>query len=106
MAQKLSDALVGKLPSPACGYKIYYDVGCAGFGVRVTAGGAKSFVLNYRIGRRERRCTIGSTDTWKVAAAPKVAREMKRKLHDKIDPLPHRDPKPLPPMYYHFLQDP
>ena len=35
------------LPAPERGNRIAYDDGVAGFGLRVTAAGVKSFVLNY-----------------------------------------------------------
>ena len=48
MANELSANVIRKLPTPATGNKIYYDSDVAGFGLRVTAGGARSFVLNFR----------------------------------------------------------
>ncbi len=54
---------------PASGYRILFDDKIAGFGVRVTAAGAKSFVLNYRVGGDKRRHTIGSWPKWTADAA-------------------------------------
>jgi integrase len=56
--------------------------------VRVTAGGARSFILNYvtRAGR-ERRYTIGSAEYWQTTAARQKARELKRLIEDGGDPL-------------------
>ena len=45
---KLTDAAVKSLPAPAHGNKIHYDSELAGFGVRVTEAGAKSYIFNYR----------------------------------------------------------
>jgi integrase len=83
----LTDAVVKRFPLPAKGSKITYD-DVRGFGVRVTAGGARSFILNYvtRAGR-ERRTTIGSFPNWTVAAAREKARELKRLIEDGGDPL-------------------
>ncbi len=50
MALALSDKIVRELPLPATGNRIVYDVDPKGFGIRLTAGGSRSFVLNYRIG--------------------------------------------------------
>ena len=50
MAQKLTDAIVKALAVPPSGEKITYDEAVKGFGIRVTAAGARSFVLNYRTG--------------------------------------------------------
>jgi integrase len=78
------------LPLPASGNKIYYDHNIKGFGVRVTAAGARSFILNYRIGRRERRLTIGSFPDWSLSSAAKAAKELKQKIDSGIDPLAER----------------
>jgi hypothetical protein len=47
MAQKLTDKAVKTLAAPPKGNRITYDTDVSGFGVRVTAAGARSFVLNY-----------------------------------------------------------
>jgi len=61
MAERLTDSLVRRLPLPASGNRIIYDSEVPGFGIRITAKGARSFVLNYRTKAtgRERRYTIG-----------------------------------------------
>jgi integrase len=61
-----------------------------GFGLRVTAAAARSFVLNYRIAARERRYTIGSYPDWSVAAAREQAKELKRKVDIGHDPMGRR----------------
>ena len=50
MAQKLTDGAVRALPGPAASMRITWDSEVRGFGCRVTKGGAKAFVLNYRHG--------------------------------------------------------
>ena len=88
MASKLSDAVVRALPPPAKGERIFYDDAVRGFGVRVTAAGARSFLLNYRtrLGR-ERRYTIGAFPAWKTGAARTEAAELKRRIGQGGDPL-------------------
>ena len=96
MAQLLDDKVVGGLPAPATGNKITYDSEVKGFGVRVTAAGAKSFILNYRSGGRERRITIGSHPEWKVAGtkakpgARDHAKALKRRIDLGEDPMGER----------------
>jgi integrase len=88
MAQKLSDNIVKRLSAPQTGNKVYYDSEEAGFGARVTAAGARSFILNYRtrIGR-ERRYTIGGFPSWGTAAARAEAKALKRRIDRGEDPL-------------------
>jgi integrase len=88
MASKLTDAVVKALPLPAKGSRIFYDAVAKGFGVRVTAAGARSFILNYRtrLGR-ERRFTIGSFPDWKTGGARMEAAELKRQIDRGGDPL-------------------
>jgi integrase len=95
MPQRLTDKIVAKLPAPATGNKKYYDAPNAkgngwtpGFGCRVTAAGAKSFILSYRTrAGRSRRFTIGGWPTWSLAAARDEAAKLKRKIDQGEDPL-------------------
>jgi integrase len=90
MAEKITDQLVKRLPSPPDGNKITYDGEIKGFGVRTTAGGAKAFILNYRASGRERRLTIGAYPDWSVAAARERAKELKREVDLGRDPMGER----------------
>jgi integrase len=89
-AGRLTDALVAALPAPAAGNKIRYDMEIKGFGVRVTAAGAKSFILNYRAGGRERRITIGSYPDWPTDKARDEAAALKRRVDLGDDPMAER----------------
>jgi integrase len=93
-SDKLSDAIVRDLTPPATGNKIHYDKGpdaVRGFGVRITASGQRSFVLNYVAAGRERRMTIGAYPAWKVAAARKEAMQLRQDIDRGIDPLADRN---------------
>jgi integrase len=80
---------VKQLPAPERGNRIYYDLVVHGFGARVTAAGARSFVLNYRTRAtsRERRYTIGSFPLWTTARARKEAKCLKQEIDAGYDPL-------------------
>jgi integrase len=89
MAQRLTDKVVRGLPAPATGNRITYDNTIRGFGCRVTAAGARAFIVNYR--RKadgvERRITIGSYPDWSVEGAREKAKELKRHVDEGRDPL-------------------
>ena len=72
-----TDRAVKALQAPERGNRTAWDSELRGFGVRTTAAGAKSFVLNYRSGGRERRLTIGSYPDWPLAKAREQARALK-----------------------------
>ena len=58
---RLTHELVRDVEAPEAGAITYWDNDSKvpGFGVRIYAGGSKSFFLNYRFDGRERRYTIG-----------------------------------------------
>jgi integrase len=86
--QRLTDAMIKRLKPPATSNRITYDGDVSGFGVRVTAGDFRSFILNYRTrAGRERRYTIGEFPNWRTTAAREKARELKKLIDDGSDPL-------------------
>lgn len=89
MARKLTDILIRRLPAPSKGNKIHYEGGdVAGFGIRVTTGGAAAFILNYRTrGGRERRITIGRHPIWSATAARAEAKRLRHLIDQGGDPL-------------------
>jgi len=86
--KRLTDAIVRRLPLPQQGKRITIDADVPGFGARVTANGARSFILRYttRAGR-ERTFTIGDASVWRTTDARDKARELRREIEDGGDPL-------------------
>ena len=86
--ERLTDASVRRLPAPGTGKRITPDSEVPGFGIRITAHGARSYVLRYttRVGR-ERTYTIGDATVWRCTAARDKARELRREIEDGGDPL-------------------
>ena len=77
-----------RLPAPKQGKTITVDADVPGFGIRITANGARSYVLRYttRAGR-ERTYTIGDATIWRTTYARDKARELRREIEDGGDPL-------------------
>jgi integrase len=99
---KLSEETIKRLPVPAKGNHVTYFAGAAiqgakaprGFGVRVTAAGARAFVLNYRLRGREHRFTIGAWPDWSALKAVREAHGLRQRVDRGENPLEDRA---LPP---------
>ena len=102
MPTKLNEQVVRSLPAPKSGNKVWYFPGATlqgkqaprGFGVRVTAGGARSFVMNFRVKGREHRYTIGAFPDWSVVRAVREARTLRERIDRGENPLDARKPVP------------
>lgn len=90
MTERLTENLVRKALAPTRGQTLLWDGEIKGFALRVTSGGAKSFVLDYRAQGRQRRFTIGSFPDWSVQAARQAAKELKREVDAGRDPMADR----------------
>lgn len=90
MSERLSDATARKALPPARGQTFIWDSEIKGFALRITARGAKSFVLDYRVNGRQRRITLGNYPDWTVQAARASAKSMKRDIDLGQDPMGER----------------
>jgi integrase len=86
----ITDRAVKALRPPASGNRIYYDREVRCFGVRITANGAVSFVLNYTVGGRRRRYTMANYPDKGVAWARGEAIRLRGIVRDNVDPLEQR----------------
>ena len=96
---KLNENAVRKLPLPTAGYILFRDDELTGFAVRVTAGGAKSFVLGYSVDGRERRMTIGKYPAWSATAARQRVKELRQQIDRGIDPLGEKQQRRKAPTF-------
>ena len=84
----LTDAKLKALEAPAKGQRVVFDDhkdAPAGFGVRITPKGKRSFVLRYLHQGKDRSITIGEHGTWTLAAARKTAAELRREIDAGTD---------------------
>src|SRR5512134_226945 len=70
---------------------IAWDNDIPGFGVRVMPSGRKSFVLQYRAGRRSRRMVLGYVNVVTPEQARAMAIQHLAALRQGVDPLGERD---------------
>ena len=89
-ARRITETLAKGVAPPASGHTIIYDTDLKGFGLRITAKGARAFVLNYRSAGIERRLTIGRYPEWSASAARKEAENRKRQIDLGDDPMARR----------------
>jgi len=111
--ERLSEETIKRLPIPAAGNSITYFAGAMtqgakaprGFGVRVTAAGARAFVLNYRLRGREHRFTIGAWPDWSALKAVREARNLRQRIDRGENPLEDRTPSPATATVASILDD-
>lgn len=115
---KLNEETIRGLQPPPKGNRIDYFAGHTlqgltaprGFGVRITATGARAFILNYRTkgapatdgkpreGSKERRYTIGAWPDWTAIRAIKEARRIRELIDKGADPVSDRREAMAPPL--------
>ena len=98
----LSEDILRRLAVSGKGNCVIYFAGATiqgakaprGFGVRVTAAGARAFVLNYRLRGREHRFTIGAWPDWSALKAVREARNLRQRIDRGENPIDDRAPSP------------
>ena len=86
LTRKLIEGLLPRV-TEAC----VWDTGVKGFGVRVRPSGAKTYVLMYRVGGKQRKHTLGTVSpAYPLEEARQRAAEMVRGLRDGHDPQVHK----------------
>jgi len=85
---KLTKTNIDRVRKPGTGTILYIDTETKGFGLRVTASGAASFIVQRMIAGtgKEKRITIGEYGAWTVDEARTAAEDYIRKMKLGIDP--------------------
>ena len=65
---------------------LIFDQDLPGFGLRVRVGGKRTWIAQYRLGTKQRRVTLGTTETLEPEEAHKRAREALAKVSLGADP--------------------
>lgn len=85
-AEILSAKLIERLKAPATGQIEIFDSTLPGFGIRVSKGGRKAWVLLYRSHGRKRRFTLGSYPALSLSDARTAARAAIQAVQRGDDP--------------------
>ncbi len=84
---KLTKTTLAKIEPPATGQRFVRDTDLKGFGVRVTAKGHKSFILEKRINGRVKRITLGRDTELTVSQARTRAQQLLGQIAMGEDPV-------------------
>lgn len=84
---KLTKSVVDRAAPPASGQTFIRDSVLQGFALRITASGAKSFVVEVRVDGRVRRKTLGRYGALTVEAARRQAQQFLGKVATGVDPV-------------------
>lgn len=69
---------------------IVFDDALPGFGVRIRAGGKRTWIAQYRMGTKQRRVTLGTVDAVELDEARRRARNALAQAHLGTDPQAER----------------
>ena len=69
---------------------IHWDAKTPGFGMRVTATGARSYIFESRLFGNTIRTTVGDARAWELSKARAEATRLKNLIDNGIDPREHR----------------
>ncbi len=78
---------------PGSSDRIIFDDALPGFGVRLRGGGKKTWIVQYRVGAKQRRLTLGSLNSLDLDAAQREARRALAKVGLAVDPQAEKDKK-------------
>jgi integrase len=99
MRKVLTEAVVRGAKPPETGQYDVWDARHPGFGLRVSYGGAKTFVLLYRQNGIKHRLTLGKWPAMSLADAHRAARKRGGEIADGKDPAGERTAAKLAPTF-------
>ena len=92
MAKKLTQRYIDSLEPPESSWRAWFDSEVGGFGIRITSGGSRSFIYQYRnASGRKRRITLGGYPGMTPTAAREKALRYRERIRDGKDPLAEKE---------------
>lgn len=104
MRVKLTDRVVKACEAPNAGVVKLWDSEVPGFICRVSAGGTKAFLFDYRLGRQRRQFQIGRFPSWSALRARKRAQALRVSVDQGRDPAAERSADREAPLMTDLLQ--
>ncbi|WP_376695370.1 tyrosine-type recombinase/integrase [Wenzhouxiangella sp. EGI_FJ10305] len=83
---RINSTAIKKITPPDSGYRLYWDSDLRGFGLRVTAAGAMSYIAEARVNGKTRRVTVGRHGTYTPDQARKMAKTELGDMAKGVDP--------------------
>ncbi len=83
----MTQARIKALQPPESGQPVVYDKQIPNLGIRLSPGGAKTFIVYRKINGRPRRITLGRFPTLTVEEARRQAQKAMGKIADGVDPV-------------------
>ena len=84
---RLTKANIERLALPAgVNDRIVFDAALPGFGLRLRDGGKRTWIVQYRVGTKQRRVTLGTVETLNADEARKRAKSALSTVHLGHDP--------------------
>src|SRR5208282_418808 len=105
MGLRITEKTIKSLKAPETGNRIFYDDQVGGFGARLTASGAISFILTYWTGGRQRRHTIGRHPELNATAAREEAIQLRDSIRRGGDPLGDKEQRRAAPTVADLFED-
>jgi integrase len=90
---KLTTTKVGKLEPIEGKQRLVWDTELRGFGVRIAPGGMRSYIMQRRVGNKERRVTLGRHGEITAENARRKALGMAAQFSEGFDPVKERQKK-------------
>src|SRR5262249_58669487 len=88
---KLTQANIDRATLPAGKSEaIFFDDELPGFGLRLRAGGSKTWIIQYALGAKQRRMTLGSGKLLNPSKARSTARDLLASVRLGNDPAAER----------------
>ena len=90
MPRKLNDSIIRSLALPDKGQRVVWDGGLPRFGLRLAAGGSRSWVVKYKVRGRSRWLTLGTYPLVPLTDARSKAKEALATVVQGADPVGER----------------